>query len=67
MHNHNNHSDNKDGEHKGMMWMMALCCLLPAVFLFGGLEFFKSIGYNWVGLGLIGLLLLIYFGRNRCH
>ena len=67
MHDHNN--DNNG--HKSMMWMMLICCLLPVIVLFGGLEFFRSIGYNWLGLGLIGIIVIIHFSKmwlkNRGH
>jgi len=62
MHNHN--GDDNNG-HKSMMWMMVVCCLLPVVILLGGTAFFKSIGYNWIGIGLVAIFLMIHFGRMR--
>ena len=58
MNDHNN--DNKDGEHKGMMWMMLVCCLVPVLILFGGTTFFKSIGYGWVGLVLVAGFVIFH-------
>lgn len=43
--------------------MMVICCLLPVVVLFGGIEFFKSMGYSWIGVGLVGVFLLVYLFR----
>ncbi|TSA45202.1 hypothetical protein D4R51_02275 [bacterium] len=45
------------------MWMMVICCLLPIVVLFGGTAFFRSIGYNWIGIGLAGIFLIIHFSK----
>ena len=53
MHDHNN----KDGGHKGMMWMMAIRCALPiVVLLFGGSVLFSG-GYVW--FVLIGAVAVI--------
>jgi len=60
MHNHN--GDDNNG-HKSMMWMMVVCCLLPVIVLFGGTAFFKSIGYNWIGIGLVAVFIVVHFGR----
>lgn len=43
--------------------MMAICCLLPVVILFGGVEFFKSTAYGWTGIGLVGIFLIIHFSK----
>ncbi len=57
------HDHNKNSGHKGMMWMMIICCLLPVIVLFGGIEFFKSIGYSWIGIALVGIFILMYLFR----
>ncbi len=54
-----NHSDGEGG-HRGMMWMMLICCLFPIVVLFGGTTFFKSIDYGWVGIVLVGGFILFH-------
>lgn len=41
-------------EHKGVMWMMLVCCLVPIILLLGGTALFQSVGYGWVGVVLIG-------------
>lgn len=43
-----------DHNHKGMMWMMLLCCLVPIVLLLSCTAFFRSVGYGWIGVLLIG-------------
>lgn len=52
MHNHNN----KDGGHKGMLWMMIPCLLLLLGFLFLGGGKLSSSGYLW--LILIGVCVV---------
>lgn len=62
---------NNDNGHKGMMWMMLVCCLLPVIFLVGGSTFFKSIDYGWVGIMLIGVFMVFHlrhmFGSGNNH
>lgn len=54
MHNHNNN----DG-HKGMMWMMVICCAMPFVFLlFAGGTISLSGGDFWKVL--IGAFILVH-------
>ena len=62
MHDHNK-NDNANGEHKGMMWMMLVCCLVPVLLLFGGVSFFKSVGLGWIGVVFIGGFLVFHFGQ----
>jgi len=45
MHEHTNNA-NKDGGHKGMMWMMVLCLLLFGALFLGGSKLFSG-GYFW--------------------
>src|SRR3989338_7996477 len=40
--------NNKDGGHKGMLWMMIPCLLLLGVLFFGGVRLFASSGYLWL-------------------
>lgn len=60
MHEHNNNSNDNNG-HKGMMF---ICCLVPVVLLLGGTTFFKSIGYGWLGVVLIGGFIVFHLVRN---
>ncbi len=57
-----NHKDGKDvgNEHKGMMWMMLVCCLIPVLFLFGGTTFLKTIGFGWMGVAIVVGFLVFY-------
>lgn len=62
MHDHNK-NDNANGEHKGMMWMMLICCLVPVLLLFGGVTFFKSVGLGWIGIVFVVGFLVFHFGH----
>jgi len=55
MHDHSN--NNKDGRHKGMMWMMIPCLLLLG-FLFLGVGKLSSGGYLWPIL--IGVFVVVH-------
>ncbi|MFA6405022.1 MAG: hypothetical protein WCW03_03420, partial [Candidatus Paceibacterota bacterium] len=33
------------------------------VVLSGGIEFFKYIGYSWIGIGLVSVFILVYLFR----
>ncbi|OHA02129.1 MAG: hypothetical protein A3C12_02800 [Candidatus Sungbacteria bacterium RIFCSPHIGHO2_02_FULL_49_20] len=48
------------------MLMMLVCCLVPAILLLGGTAFFKSIGYGWIGIGLVAVFLAIHFRTLLC-
>ena len=61
MHTH----DDQKGHGLKMMWMMLICCLASVLLLTGGLEIFKSIGYSWIGIGLVGVALAYYVIRIR--
>ena len=52
MHDHND----KDGGHKGMMWMMLICCTLPFVVLFFG----GGLGSGYLIPILIVTLILVH-------
>ncbi len=56
MHDHNN-DGNKDGGHKGMLWMMIPCLLLLGV-LFLGKGTVSSSGYLWPIL--IGAFVVVH-------
>ena len=60
MQNTEDHNNGHD-MHKGMMWVMLVCCLLPVILLFGGVSFFRSLGYNWIGIVLIVIFLVAHF------
>jgi len=64
MHNHNN--NNKDGGHKGMMWMMIPCLfLLGFVFIGGGN--LSSGGYLWpilIGIFVIAHVWMMFKGHG---
>jgi len=65
MHNHNNPNDNA---HKGMMWMMIICCLVPFVLLFL-LGSKVSLGGNlWpilIGVFLVAHIWMMFRGHGR--
>lgn len=54
MHDHNDGS--KDGGHKGMMWMMLICCTLPFVVLIFG----SGTGSGYLIPILIGILIIVH-------
>ncbi|OGI60950.1 hypothetical protein A2814_02590 [Candidatus Nomurabacteria bacterium RIFCSPHIGHO2_01_FULL_38_19] len=66
MHNHNS-SDNKNGGHKGMLWMMIPCLLLLGVlFLDGGK--LSGGGYLWpilVGVFVIAHIWMMFRGHRK--
>ncbi len=65
MHNHNN-DGNKDGGHKGMMWMMIPCLLLLGFLFFGGGKFTSS-GYLWpilIGVFVIAHVWMMFRGHG---
>ena len=69
MHDHNDNS--KGGGHKGMMWMMVICCAIPLVFILvlgaGGKELGAS---TWVILGGVAVMVLAHFfmmGKSHKH
>lgn len=62
MHNHNN----KNGGHKGMMWMMVLCFLLLG-FLFLGGDKLSSSGYIWpilIGVFVVAHIWMMFKGHG---
>jgi len=64
MHNHNN--SNKDGGHKGMMWMMISCLLLLGVLFFGGSKLSSS-GYLWpilIGAFMVSHVWMMFKGHG---
>ena len=64
MHNHNN--SNKDGGHKGMMWMMVLCFVLLGVLFLGGGKLSSS-GYFWpilIGVFVVGHVWMMFKGHS---
>jgi len=66
MHNHNNES-NKDGGHKGMMWMMIPCLLLLGVLFLGGGKL-SSGGYLWpilIGIFIAAHVWMMFKGHGR--
>ena len=65
MHNHNNESD-KDGGHKGMMWMIIPCLLLLGVLFFGGGKL-SSGGYLWpilIGVFVVAHVWTMFRGHG---
>ena len=64
MHNHNN----KDGGHKGMLWMMIPCLLLLGFLFFGGGKLSSS-GYFWPVLigGFIALHIWMMLKGHGGH
>src|SRR3989344_6499696 len=65
MHNHNN--NNKNDGHKGMMWMMGICCgFLLAVSFFGGSGGFSN-GYLWpilIGVFVVAHIWMMFRGHG---
>jgi hypothetical protein len=62
MHNHNN----KDGGHKGMMWMMIPCLLLLGFVFLGG-EKLSSGGYVWpilIGVFVVAHIWMMFRGHG---
>lgn len=63
----NNHNNSNDGGHKGMMWMMIICCLAPFVLLFL-LGSKVSLGENlWpilIGVFLVAHLWMMFRGHG---
>ena len=64
MHNHNNSNDNG---HKGMMWMMIICCLVPFALLFL-LGSKVSLGGNlwpvFIGVFLVAHIWMMFRGHG---
>lgn len=69
MHDHDSSSKN-DG-HKGMMWMMAICCGLPILFILASGASGKALGApTWAVFGGIAVMLAVHFfamGGSRKH
>ncbi len=65
MHGHN---DKNDG-HKGMMWMMVICCALPLVLLLlGGSAVFAGGPIRYVIIGALALVCVsMMFKRHSGH
>ncbi len=66
MHDHNN-NDNKDGGHKGVMWMMIPCLLLLGILFFGGDKLFSS-GYLWpilIGVFVVAHIWMMFKGHGK--
>jgi cell division protein FtsW (lipid II flippase) len=62
MHNHN------DKSMKWMMWMMAICCGLPILFiLLFGVGSVALGASKWVVLGVMALMLLAHLFMMRKH
>ncbi len=64
MENHNN--KNKNGGHKGMMWMMIPCLLLLGILFLGG-DRVSSSGYLWsifIGIFVIAHIWMMFKGHG---
>ncbi|MFA6272905.1 MAG: hypothetical protein WC673_00200 [Candidatus Paceibacterota bacterium] len=65
MHDHNS-SGNKDGGHKGMMWMMIPCLILLGILFFGG-DKLASSGYLWlivIGVCVVPHIWMMFKGHG---
>lgn len=66
-----NEHDNNDKGMKSMMWMMAICCLLPVVVAIGGASFFQTTNYPWIKpvlfVALFGFCAWHMIGMFRGH
>ena len=63
MNGHNN--SNKSDEHKGMMWMMVICCALPLIILFFIGSKVSIEGYFWPILIGVFIILHIWMMSKR--
>ena len=54
----NKQNNNMNSEHKGMMWMMVICCLVPVALLLSGSTLLKFANLRYVLIALIGVFVL---------
>ena len=68
MHDHDNNS-NKNGGHKGMMWMMIPCLLLLAFIMFSrnGLGASKYLVFIMLGVCVVPHIWMMFKGGHNGH